>query len=199
MLQIGFIAVLLILTVGLHLKHIHYGKANLGDAEIIGMAVPDFLAAVATGILVIPDMGIPHADFPFEVPVARKRVLVAIGETRACKRALVAVVPGCLIELYAAEEKTGHRDIDVGNVELTPHGMHAYEVAVEARASPPPVFRHEHPMLGIPLAMAVGTEFPRVYAIDKVDSGFPPHADLYAEVRSGGCIVKKICFYRHLL
>jgi len=184
---------------GLHLKHIHYGKTDLGDSKIVGMTFPYSLATITAWIPVIPYMGIAHADLALEVPMAGKGILITVGEAGSGKGTLVATVFNGFVKVNSTEEKTGDGNIHIHDIKLPAHGMHAYEVTVEARAGPPPVFRHEQPVSCIPPAMADGTEFPWIETIDKVDSRFTADTYLHTYVGSGGCIIQEIGFDRHFL
>ena len=83
------------------------------------------------------------------------------------------------------------RDVHVGGIELAAKGVHTEEVAVEARAEPPPVLGHEHPVLG--LALSAG-EAPGIESIHETDGRAVAHPVLQSEIGSGGEVVQQVVF-----
>lgn len=89
------------------------------------MAIPYLATTIATGILIIPYVGIAKADLPLKVPMAGEGQLIAISETGSGERALITAVFHGLAEVDTAKEETGDGNVDVGNVELPGHGVHS--------------------------------------------------------------------------
>lgn len=64
-------------------------------------------------------------------------------------------------------------------------------MTVEAGAGPPSQFGHHNPVFCLALA-AFGVECPGIDAVDELEGVFAPYSKLYAEVWSGGGIIKEV-------
>ena len=98
---------------------------------------------------------------------------------------IVAALSASFCKIKSANETSGQRKIDIGGVQLPRHGVHTKEMTAESGTQPPAVFRHQHPVLGETLAVAVGIEAPGVKTIDKIYSRFTSDTDLDTDIGIG--------------
>ena len=173
----------------LQFKYIHNREPQFGDSKIIGVSFLHSETAFATGVFVIPHVGIAGTDLRLYVPMAGKCPLITVGHADTGKGTLITGVFHGFAKIKSANETSGQRKIDIGGVQLPSHGVHTKEMTAESGTQPPAVFRHQHPVLGETLAVAVGIEAPGVKTVDKINSGFTSDTDLDTDIGRGCGII----------
>lgn len=151
------------------LENIENRESYFGDTDVVCAAGSDFATTFVAVEFVVPCVDVACTDFGLEVPVASEYPLIAVCYACAGVAGFVAEVLDFLLEVFAAEEESGHGKIDVGSVELTAKGVDTDETAVELGAVPPAVFGLDYPVLCFPDAAIVGpAEAPRVETVDYI-------------------------------